>query len=274
MNRNELEIASFTDPGRIRQFNEDSIAVDAQIGIAALADGMAARKGAEIASKLATTHLLDSLRKHSGTPPDRAVREAFAAANTAIVAQVQAEPALQGMGTTLVAAWFRGDRVSIANVGDSRLYRFRGGQLERMTIDHSFVQEQLTAGNLTDHEARLSQSRHLVTRALGTLEQVAPDLSEHEVKNGDIYLLCSDGLHDLVEDTDIALALELLQADLDLAAQTLGAMANDRGGRDNVSVVLVKVKGGERAKSSSRRAEAAPTTTAGLFGWLRARLTK
>ena len=210
MNRNDLEVASRTDAGRVRPFNEDSVAVDAASGIAALADGMATRRGADIASRLATTHLLDTLRKNAAEAPDRVVREAFSAANQAICTQVQNDPAMQGMGTTLVAIWFRGERVSIAHVGDSRLYRFRAAQLERLTIDHSFVQEQLVAGTLTDDEARASQSRHLVTRALGSQPAVAPDLSEHEVQQGDIYLLCSDGLHDLVEDADIALALELL----------------------------------------------------------------
>jgi protein phosphatase len=170
------------------------------------------------------------------------------------------------MGTTLSAAWFRGDRVCIAHVGDSRVYRFRQGRLERLTTDHSFVQAQLAAGQMTSDEARASKSRHLVMRALGAEDQVAPDLGEHEVVVDDIYLLCTDGLHDLVDDSDLANALEVLEPNLDLAASTLVAMANDRGGRDNVSVVLV------RARS---RAAAEPRTEAesrGLFGWIRSKM--
>ena len=273
MIRHELEVASRTDPGRVRPFNEDSVAVDARSGIAALADGMAARRGADIASRLATTQLLDALRRESAHPPERTVRDAFYAVNNAIYSQAQGNAAMQGMATTLVAAWFRGDRVSIAHVGDSRLYRFRDGLLERLTIDHSFVQEQLSAGTMTDNEARLSQSRHLVTRALGSAEAVAPDLSEHEVRPQDMYLLCSDGLHDLVDDADIALALEMLQPNLDLTATTLVEMANDRGGLDNISVVLVKVKDGR--KPVAPQASAAPATThRGFFGRLFGRSAK
>jgi PPM family protein phosphatase len=267
-----LEVASRTDPGRVRPFNEDSVAVDAAAGIAVLADGMAERRGAEIASRLATTKLLDKLRGAETDSPDRAVRDAFAAANQAICSHAQNDPSTRGMGTTLLAVWFRQDRVSIAHVGDSRLYRFRNSQLERMTIDHSFVQEALSAGNLTDHEARLSQSRHLVTRALGNAEMGVPDLSEHEIKEGDLYLLCSDGLHDLVEDSDIALTLEVLHPDLNLMAMTLVEMANDRGGLDNVSVALVKVKAGRRAPEAATKAAKVETKgNGGLFGWLRRR---
>jgi protein phosphatase len=268
-----LEVASRTDPGRVRPFNEDSVAVDANSGIAALADGMAARRGADIASRLATTQLLDALRRESALPPERTVRDAFYAVNDAIFSQAQSNPAMQGMATTLVAAWFRGDRVSIAHVGDSRLYRFREGLLERLTIDHSFVQEQLTAGTLTNSEARLSQSRHLVTRALGSAEAVAPDLSEHEVRPHDLYLLCSDGLHDLVDDSDIALALETLQPNLDLAATTLIAMANDRGGLDNISVVLVSVKDAHKPVAA-QAPETPATLRKGFFGRLFGRSTK
>lgn len=279
MSHHDLEVASRTDTGKVRPYNEDSVAVDAAGGVAVLADGMAVRRGADVAARIATKQLLETLRAQNGATPDRVVRDAFAAVNNAIVEQAQANASMQGMATTVVAAWFRGDRVSIAHVGDSRLYRFRGGQLERMTIDHSFVQEQLNAGTMTNNEARDSQSRHLVTRALGTDEAVGPDLSEHEVRAQDIYLLCSDGLHDLVDDTDIALALESLQPNIDLAATTLVHMANDRGGLDNISVVLVRVKARKSAgkspsvKSAAREGKAtakaeAPAPT-GLSGWLR-----
>jgi protein phosphatase len=255
----------------VRPFNEDSVAFDATIGLAALADGMAARRGAEVASRLATTQLLENIRRSGNEQPERAVRDAFGAVNQAICQQAQNDPTMRGMGTTLVAAWFRGERVSIAHVGDSRLYRFREDVLERLTIDHSFVQEQLVAGTLTDLEAQLSQSRHLVTRALGVQEQVAPDLAEYEVKSGDIYLLCSDGLHDLVDDADIALALECLQPDMELAADTLIAMANDRGGLDNISAVLIKVKRRANPQFAMPPTEPKKSQSRGLFGWLRRR---
>jgi len=270
MIHHELEVASRSDTGKVRPYNEDSVAADAAGGVAVVADGMAARRGADVAARIATKHLLESLRTQSGATPDRTVRDAFAAVNDAIAREAQANPSMQGMATTVVAAWFRGDRVSIAHVGDSRVYRFRGGQLERLTIDHSFIQEQLNAGTMTTSEARLSQSRHLVTRALGTDDAVAPDLSEHEVRPNDLYLLCSDGLHDLVDDSDIALALESLQPNLELAATTLVHMANDRGGLDNISVVLVRVKPQKSSgKPTPRETTApAPERTGGMFGWL------
>jgi protein phosphatase len=266
MTRLALDIAARSDLGRVRRFNEDSYAVDADRGVAAVADGMGEQKGADVAAKLATTTLVQSLLAGQNLAPRAAAHAAFASANRAIIERARAEPGLKGMGATLALAWFRGERVSIAHVGDSRVYRWRGGRLERLTTDHSFVQNQLAAGHMTSEEARVSRSRQIVTRALGADEQVAPDLGEHEVLPGDLYLLCTDGLHDLVEDADIAAALEVLAPNLELAASTLVAMANDRGGRDNVSVVVVRV-------DRKREPQRAPEPEAqGFFGWLRSRM--
>jgi protein phosphatase len=266
MSRLALDVAARSDLGRVRSFNEDSFVTDAERGVAAVADGMAEHKGAEVAAKLATATLVQSLLAGQNLSPRAATHAAFAAANRAILERARAEPALKGMGTTLALAWFQGDRVSIAHVGDSRVYRWRAGRLERLTTDHSFVQSQLAAGQMTSEEARVSRSRQLVTRVLGAAEQVAPDLGEHEVLAGDVYLLCTDGLHDLVEDGDIAAALEVLAPNLDLAAATLVAMANDRGGRDNISVVVVRV---DRRREPKRAPEPEPH---GFFGWLRTKL--
>jgi protein phosphatase len=264
--RYALEVAARSDLGRVRKFNEDSVATDAARGFVALADGMAATKGADVAAKLATQTLIGQLATAQHIAPRAAAHAAFAAANRAIRERARSDPGLAGMGTTLSAAWFRGDRVCIAHVGDSRVYRWRQGRLERLTTDHSFVQAQLAAGQMTTDEARASKSRHLVTRVLGAEDRVAPDLGEHEVVADDIYLLCTDGLHDLVDDADLANALEVLEPNLELAASTLVAMANDRGGRDNISVVLVRAK---------TRVAAEPRTepeTQGLFGWLRSKM--
>src|SRR5690606_22530732 len=270
MSHHDLEVASRTDTGKVRPYNEDSVAVDAAGGVAVLADGMAVRRGADVAARIATQQLLETLRTQNGTAADRVVRAAFAAVNDAIVRGARTNTARQGMATAVVAAGLRRDRVIIGHLGCSRLYRFRAGQLERMTIDHSFVQQQLNVGTMTSSEARNSQSRHLITRALGTDEAVGPDLSEHEIRPGDVYLLCSDGLHDLVDDADIALALESLQPNLDLAATTLVHMANDRGGLDNISVALVRIKARKSsAKPAAREANANASAPAGLFGRLR-----
>jgi PPM family protein phosphatase len=141
-----------------------------------------------------------------------------------------------------VLVWFVEDRVVIAHIGDSRAYRLRGGRLEQLTVDHALLQEALAAGQISQDEARISRSRHLVTRALGVTEQVSPDLSEQEAQPGDIYLLCSDGLHDLVDQADIELTLNSAGANLPLAARILVHMANDNGGYDNTSVILGKVQ--------------------------------
>jgi protein phosphatase len=266
MPRYALEIAARSDLGRVRKFNEDSFAADAARGFVALADGLATTRGAEVAAKLATDTLLGQLATAQNLAARAAAHAAFAAANRAIRERVRSEPGLAGMGTTLSAAWFRADRVCIAHVGDSRVYRWRQGRLERLTTDHSFVQAQLAAGQMTSDEARASKSRHLVTRVLGAEEQVAPDLGEHEVVAGDIYLLCTDGLHDLVEDGDLANALEVLEPNLELAASTLVAMANDRGGRDNISVILVRAK--PRIAAEPRE----EPESQGLFGWLRSKM--
>ena len=264
--RYALEVAARSDLGRVRKFNEDSVATDAARGFVALADGLATTKGADVAAKLATQTLVGQLATAQNIAPRAAAHAAFAAANRAIRERMRSDPGLAGMGTTLSAAWFRGDRVCIAHVGDSRVYRWRQGRLERLTTDHSFVQAQLTAGQMTSDEARASKSRHLVTRVLGAEDQVAPDLGEHEVVADDIYILCTDGLHDLVDDADLANALEVLEPNLDLAASTLVTLANDRGGRDNISVILVRAR--TRVAAEAR----AEPEREGFFGWLRSKM--
>jgi protein phosphatase len=262
MNENTLQVASRTDPGRVRKFNEDSVATDLAAGVVALADGLGPQKGAELAGQIATQTVIEQLRNPGPLAPRVAMREALSKADRDIRARAAADPALKGMGSTLSVAWFRDGRVLFGHIGDSRIYRLRGGTLERMTSDHSFLNEQLATGQFTAEELRHSQSRHLVTRALGVSDGVAPDMSEQEVKRGDVYLLCSDGLHDLVDDADIAQALEVLHGNLDLLSETLVAMANDRGGRDNISVAVVRVP----TREAPVREEA---DAKGMFGWFR-----
>jgi protein phosphatase len=264
MNDKILQVASRTDPGRVRKFNEDSVGADIGAGVIALADGLGPQKGAEAASRIATTMVLEHLREPGTLAPRVKLREALGHADRAIRSEARTDPALKGMGSTLSVAWFHHGRVLFGHIGDSRIYRLRGGRLERMTSDHSFLNEQLSTGQFTTDELRRSQSRQLVTRALGVSEEVMPDLSEQEVEVGDLYLLCSDGLHDLVDDTDIAQALELLHPNLELLAETLVAMANDRGGRDNISVAVVRV-----APGSVSAAEEPAAQSRGMFGWLR-----
>jgi len=249
-----LEIASCTDPGMVRSHNEDSIAADAASGLVVLADGMGGYNAGEVASGMATTVITTELRQLLGkTPPYavdsathvalavRLVREQVLKANTSIFQAAQSQPQYAGMGTTLVVCLFYDNKVLVAHLGDSRLYRLRDGEFGQVTRDHSLLQEQIDAGLISPEQAKHAQHKNLVTRALGIDPAVEPEIHEYDARPGDLYLLCSDGLCDMVADEDIGEALRAFGSNLDLAAQQLVQMANDNGGRDNVSVILVRV---------------------------------
>lgn len=250
-----LEMVACTDPGRVRSHNEDAIHADAGLGVAILADGMGGYNAGEVASSMATTRLAEDLARvitggGAGQPgwtdssliAQHIVNE-VGAANAAIFDASRSCPQYAGMGTTLVMAWFYDNRMSVAHVGDSRLYRLRGECFEQLTRDHSLLQEQLDSGMITAEQARHAEHRNLVTRALGVDLRIEVEVHDYEVRPGDIVLLCSDGLNDMVDDDEIALALRTLGGNLPLAADHLVHMTNDNGGRDNVSVILVKVLG-------------------------------
>ena len=251
-----LEVVTATDPGMVRSHNEDSIAADAQIGLAVLADGMGGYNAGEVASGIAvamlTTEMRQALDDHephatngtSGEPLAVAlIRENSAKANAAIYQTAKSQPQYAGMGTTLVIALFYDNRMTVGHIGDSRLYRLRQDQFEQITRDHSLLQEQIDSGMISKEQARFSQNKNLVTRAVGIDPEVETEIHTYEVATGDIYLLCSDGLSDMVVDDDIHATLETLQANLPLAAKQLVQLANDSGGRDNISVILIRVLG-------------------------------
>jgi protein phosphatase len=249
-----LEIASCTDPGMVRSHNEDSIASDPANGLVVLADGMGGYNAGEVASGMATTvittemqQLFAKVRPHEINPETNKVlagelvREQVMKANASIYHAAQSQPQYAGMGTTLVVCLFYDNKALVAHLGDSRLYRMREGELSQVTRDHSLLQEQIDSGLITAEQAKHAQHKNLVTKALGIDPSVEPELHEYDTRPGDIYLLCSDGLCDMVEDDDISMTLEALGANLKLAAQQLVQMANDNGGKDNVSVILVRV---------------------------------
>ncbi len=268
-----LEIVSQTDPGMVRSHNEDSITFDAAHGLAVLADGMGGYNAGEVASGIAVSMLAAELKQAldrsdptrlGGPAAEQAavklLDEHVRRANSSIYQAAQSQPQYAGMGTTLVMALFYNNRVSVAHVGDSRMYRLRGKAFDQITRDHSLLQEQIDSGMISKEDARLSQNKNLVTRAMGIDPQVEPEIKTYEVQPGDIYLLCSDGLNDMVEDEETRLTLATLQSNLPLAAGQLVQLANDNGGRDNVSVVLVKVKGEFPAQQG---------WLAGLLSWFR-----
>ncbi|WP_114970663.1 Stp1/IreP family PP2C-type Ser/Thr phosphatase [Rhodoferax ferrireducens] len=237
-----------TDPGRVRENNEDAVVFDEATHLAVLADGMGGYNAGEIASGMATAFIKTELARWlSEAGPQaqagqvrRAIEICVDNANRSIFNASHANPQYSGMGTTLVLAVFQGATLLLGHVGDSRCYRWRGNQLLQITRDHSLLQEQMDAGLLTREQAATSPNKNLVTRALGVETEVALDLNEYSVEAGDIYLMCSDGLSDMMDDAAIA---QILQngSSLDQMAGALVCAANENGGRDNITVLLTQV---------------------------------
>ena len=240
-----LEVALLSHVGVVRQHNEDSIAGDAEMGVLVLADGMGGCRGGEVASALATGLVMKKLRAKLDTEGQAVCEQlwqAVSAANLAIYQTAEKFNQYEGMGTTLIAARFYGQQqLCIAHIGDSRMYRWRNGTLTQLTVDHTVLQEQIDGGLISPEEARLSFGRGLITRALGVEPEVDIDIIEQQAKADDIYLLCSDGLFDMVSEDDITRILGASVKGLALAAKALVDRANQRGGYDNISVVLAKV---------------------------------
>jgi len=250
-----LDIASLSHPGMVRAHNEDSIFVDGEAGIAILADGMGGYSAGEVASGIAVTVVASGMlpELQSGRELSKVdvqsglshgaqlLQQQIAAANKGIYEAAQARPECAGMGTTIVATVFCGSRVSIGHIGDSRCYRLRGEKFEQLTHDHSLLQEQLDSGALTIEQAKFSLNKNLVTRALGIEAIVPADIAEYRMEANDIYLLCSDGLTDMVEPEVIHSVVDDKRSELAVAVAELVDLANQNGGRDNISVVLVRV---------------------------------
>ncbi|WP_173805873.1 Stp1/IreP family PP2C-type Ser/Thr phosphatase [Sphaerotilus uruguayifluvii] len=244
-----LEFHSATDRGRIRSNNEDSIAVVEPAGLMVLADGMGGYNAGEVASGMATAFIEQELGRwlqEAGDADDQAVSNAMDVcvdnANRSIFNAAHANAQYAGMGTTLVLGVFRGSRLLLGHIGDSRGYRWRDGQIQQLTRDHSLLQEQIDAGLISPEQAAYSHQKNLVTRAMGVEDVVLLELHSHAVHPGDWYLLCSDGLSDMLDDARIAEVLRSSPDDVGKAAQALVDAANQAGGRDNIAVILVAVR--------------------------------
>ena len=243
------EICTQTDPGLTRDNNEDSVAVDAATRLCILADGMGGYNAGEIASGMATAFIkselgrwLSQTGKHANANDlRRAMEICVENANHSIFNAANSNPQYSGMGTTLLVGAFQNTRLMLGHIGDSRCYRLRGGQLQRITKDHSLLQEQIDAGLITPEQALTSANKNLVTRALGVEGAVLLEINEHRVALGDIYLMCSDGLSDMITDEAIAAILSGANP-LAQTAKHLIAAANGAGGRDNISVVLAQAR--------------------------------
>lgn len=248
---NLIGVTRLTDVGSLRECNEDAVASDLTTGLVMVADGMGGYKGGKTASEIAMIVVTSELAElmHGQKPSqkkDRAVSKmldaAVTKANNAIFKAAEAYSSCEGMGTTFVAGVFADNKVIVGHIGDSRLYRLRDEMLEQLTEDHSLLQEQINAGIITKEQAKASNDGHLVTRALGTDPEVELELNEYSTKVNDLYLLCSDGLTDLVADEEIKQILIDANNNINLAAINLVKLAIKHGGNDNVSVVLALIR--------------------------------
>ena len=244
MNNTTTAMIGKTDPGMVRANNEDAIITRPDLGLAVLADGMGGHLAGEVASAMAidlVNQFFENAAQRSGRLNyNDIVSDSITLANSAIYELSQTKPECAGMGSTVVVAYFDGKKVFVGHVGDSRLYRYRDGQLGQVTEDHSLVQELVSRGLLSKDEAIESTNKNLVTRALGIEESVKVDVCEEEWKKGDIYLLCSDGLNDVLRDQNIEEILASHTDSMERALDKLIKTVNENGGPDNVSIILIQ----------------------------------
>ncbi|MFT5532289.1 MAG: serine/threonine protein phosphatase PrpC [Candidatus Paceibacteria bacterium] len=248
-----LEFAALTDTGLLRPHNEDAIEISPDFGLVVLADGMGGYNAGEVASNIAIKTVRQVMETELQAIAAAPSIDAFAhlpallhhavnEANTAVLTAASAEVNYAGMGTTLVMGLFHHETITLAHVGDSRCYRQRDGQLKQLTRDHSQLQEQIDAGLISEDQALFASNRNLITRAVGVEAFVAVDVHDFALLPGDKYLFCSDGLSDMLNPQQIESILQESLCDLQLAATNLVATANEQGGRDNISVILVLVQ--------------------------------
>jgi PPM family protein phosphatase len=252
--KGKLHCVGQTDTGRVREHNEDMIAADSELGLVVLADGMGGYNAGEVASGIAVKTVFNLVREALATQdlsapdpgtglsrPSIILRDAIQRANKIIYQTAHSQAQCEGMGTTVVAALFSDNRISVAHVGDSRLYRVRGSDIEQITLDHSLLQELVDRGFYSPEEAQRASNKNYVTRALGVETTVEVEMQEYPVQKGDVYLLCSDGLSDMIGDDDMVLTVNTFGTNLNSVSQHLIQLANDNGGKDNISVILTQV---------------------------------
>lgn len=270
---NSVATAMLTDVGRVRNNNEDAITIDPELGLLLLSDGMGGYQAGEVASAIANETVLNVVRGESrgirtaeedrnqaNWPQTLLLEKAVTQAHKAIHEAAASRPECAGMGTTIVAVWLHQNRMSVAHVGDSRLYRFRIGELTQITRDHSLVEEMIARGEYSRQDAQHMVRKNIVTRALGAEGEVRVELNDRSLEIGDLLLMCSDGLSDLVTDENIRVTLRQYHDDLEAGAQQLVQQALRAGGKDNVSVVLARV---DQSFSAPKRLPAR------LLSWLK-----
>lgn len=264
----QLNSIALSDPGKIRALNEDAFAIDDHHAFALVADGMGGHNAGEVASRIAADflkeRLADKIRQSrkgaSQTKPAQFAEQLVSEANRAIHTAAKSQADYAGMGTTLALLMLTGNSVALLHVGDSRIYRLRNGRIEQLTRDDSLLADQIELGLVNPTEADLSHNRHFVTGALGQDLHPKIHVKELPAEEGDIFLLSTDGLTDMVDDSDIELIVDKLKTNMKLAAEHLIQLANDQGGSDNITVALVRV---------SKQAEDSGGFLPKLLGWLK-----
>ncbi len=234
---------SITDIGRRREMNQDYIfSSDIPLGTLSclylVADGMGGHQAGELASKYTAEAVVDHVAQTTGAEPEELLREAFRIANSKIRLMAARHREYYGMGTTLVGCTICGDTLLAANVGDSRLYTFKDNKLRQVTVDHSLVEEMVRAGTLDRKLARIHPERNVITRAIGAEDSLKVDFFRVPVDECGLVLMCSDGLYSMVDDDEIEKVL-MKKLPLEEKAAELVARANDAGGKDNISVILI-----------------------------------
>lgn len=231
---------AISDVGRKRQKNEDSYLINDELNLFVVADGMGGHAGGEYASRIAITTIEEMMKaNHAGLTSEDVIKKAIQDAGLKIVAKAEEDRALKGMGTTVICLHLANKNAIIAHVGDSRGYLFRDGVLEQLTDDHSLVNEQVKSGLITAEEAKTHQFKNIITRSVGVTPEVEVDLSSKKLKAGDSFLLCSDGLSNLVDISEME--AKLREKEPILAAKAMVDLANKRGGDDNITLILVEV---------------------------------
>ena len=236
-----LRAAAATDVGLRRQGNEDRFALAPELGLYLVADGMGGHTAGQVASELAaeaSVRALEALQGATSSLSER-LRAAVTSANRTIFQTAQEQPEFAGMGTTVVAILSDGGRAALAHVGDSRAYLVRSGRIRQLTDDHSIVGELLRRNEISETAAREHPHRHVLTRALGVRETVEPDLAEITLLEGDVFVLCSDGLTGHVDDHEICKVVSDTE-ELQESCDALVELANQRGGEDNITVVVAR----------------------------------
>ncbi|WP_428313221.1 Stp1/IreP family PP2C-type Ser/Thr phosphatase [Hydrocarboniphaga sp.] len=245
---NKLATSLATNVGRVRTNNEDSLAEDRDLGLLVLADGMGGYNAGEVASSIATSTIVEIVKRDWPTTgaDDAAIKAllnlAVHTAHDRIRSRAAADPDCAGMGTTAIACLLNGSRMWIAHIGDSRLYRWREQSLSQLTQDHSLLEELVSRGHYSREDASRLVRKNIVTRALGVEDEISVDLLDQPLHAGDLLLLCSDGLTDMLDDTAIAAILDAPGSELKALTQALIEAALTAGGRDNISVALALVE--------------------------------